>query len=43
MVIFVRKYLKESDVWLENRDKYVNKNIFQEFKELVQKNTEKYS
>lgn len=37
MVIFVRKYLKESDVWLENRNKYVNKNIFQEFKELVSK------
>lgn len=34
-VIFIRRYLKESDVWLENKDKYVNKNIFQEFKELI--------
>lgn len=36
-VIFIRRYLKESDVWLENKDKYVNKNIFQEFKLLISK------
>ena len=35
MVIFVRRYLKESDVWIQNKDEYVNKNIFQEFKQLV--------
>ena len=34
-VILIRKHLKESDVWLENKDKYVNKNIFQEFKLLI--------
>lgn len=37
MVIFIRKHLKESDVWIQNRDQYVNKNIFKEFKELVAK------
>ena len=37
MVIFIRRYLKESDVWLQNKDQYVNKNIFQEFKELLSK------
>ena len=37
MVILIRKYLKESDVWLQNKDQYVNKNIFQEFKELLSK------
>lgn len=37
MVIFIRRYLKESDVWIQNKDKYVNKNIFQEFKQLVSK------
>jgi MFS family permease len=36
-VIFIRRYLNESDVWLQNRDQYVNKNILQEFKELVSK------
>lgn len=36
-VIIIRRYLKESDVWLENKDKYVNKNIFQEFKLLISK------
>ena len=35
MVIFIRKYLKESDVWINNKDQYVNKNIIQEFKELI--------
>ncbi|MBQ6220961.1 MAG: MFS transporter [Methanosphaera sp.] len=37
MVIYIRKYLNESDVWIQNKDKYVNKNIFEEFKELVSK------
>ena len=37
IVIVIRKYLKESDVWLENKDQYVNKSIFQEFKELLSK------
>ena len=37
VVIFIRKYLKESDVWIQNKDQYVNKNIFQEFKQLVTK------
>ena len=37
MVILIRKHLKESDVWLENKDQYINKHIFQEFKELVSK------
>ena len=35
MVIFIRRYLKESDVWINNKDQYVNKNIIQEFKELI--------
>lgn len=34
-VIFIRRYLDESDVWLQNKDKYVNKNILKEFKELI--------
>ena len=34
-VIFIRKYIKESDVWIENKDQYVNKNIYHEFKELL--------
>ncbi len=37
MVILIRRYLKESDVWIQNKDQYVNKNIIQEFKELVSK------
>lgn len=36
-VILIRKYLKESDVWIQNKDQYVNRNIFHEFKELVSK------
>ena len=36
-VIFIRNNLKESDVWLENKDQYVNKSIFQEFKQLLTK------
>ena len=36
-VIFVRRYLDESDVWIKNKDKNVNKNIINEFKELVNK------
>lgn len=34
-IILIRRYLKESDVWINNRDDFVNKNIFQEFKQLV--------
>ncbi len=34
-VIFIRRYLDESDVWLQNKDKYVNKNILKEFRELI--------
>jgi MFS family permease len=37
MVIFIRRYLKESDVWIQNKDQYVNKSIFQEFKQLLSK------
>lgn len=37
MVIFIRKHLKESDVWIQNKDQYVNKNIFVEFRQLVTK------
>ena len=37
VVIFIRKYLNESDVWLQNKDQYVNKSIFQEFKQLLTK------
>lgn len=36
-VIYIRRCLKESDVWLQNKDQYINKNIFQEFKELLSK------
>ena len=36
-VIFIRRYLDESDVWLHNKDQYVNRNILQEFKELITK------
>ena len=36
-VIFIRRHLKESDVWIQNKDEYVNKNIFQEFRQLVTK------
>ena len=36
-VIFIRRYLEESDVWIQNKDKYVNKNILTEFKELITK------
>lgn len=37
MVIFIRRYLDESDVWIQNKDQYVNKHIFQEFKQLITK------
>jgi MFS family permease len=40
-VIFVRKYLDESDVWIQNKDKYVNKNILKEFRELIRKDHRK--
>ncbi len=35
MVIFIRSYLRESDVWIQNRDSFVNRNIFMEFKQLI--------
>lgn len=34
-VVFVRRYLKESDVWIQNKDQYVNRNILQEFRQLI--------
>jgi MFS family permease len=34
-VILIRRYLDESDVWLQNKDKYVNKSILKEFRELI--------
>ncbi|MBE6486724.1 MAG: MFS transporter [Methanosphaera stadtmanae] len=37
MVVYIRKYLNESEVWLNNKDQYVNKNIFEEFKQLISK------
>ena len=37
MVVYIRRYLNESDVWLQNKDKYVNKNIITEFKQLISK------
>ena len=37
MVILIRRYLNESDVWIQNKDQYINKSIFQEFKQLVSK------
>ena len=36
-VILIRRHLKESDVWIENKDQYLNKNILKEFKELITK------
>ena len=36
-VILIRRHLNESDVWLQNKDQYINKNIFQEFKQLLTK------
>jgi MFS family permease len=36
-VILIRRHLKESDVWINNKDQYINKNIFQEFKQLLTK------
>lgn len=36
-VILIRRHLKESDVWINNKDEYINKNIFQEFKQLLTK------
>ena len=37
MVVYIRKYLDESEVWIQNKDKYVNKNIIEEFKQLLSK------
>ena len=34
-IIFIRKYLDESDVWIQNKDKYVNRSILKQFKELI--------
>ena len=36
-VILIRKYLKESDIWLQNKDQYAKTNILQKFKELLSK------
>ena len=36
-VIFIRRYIKESDVWLQNKDQYAKTNIFKKFKELITK------
>ncbi len=36
-VIYIRKNLNESDVWIQNKDQYINKNIFHEFKQLLTK------
>lgn len=36
-VVFIRRYLKESDVWIENKNEYTNKSILHEFKLLVSK------
>lgn len=36
-VILIRRYLKESDVWLQNKDQYSKTNILQKFKELLTK------
>ena len=36
-VILIRRHLKESDVWIKNKNQYVNKSIFQEFKQLFAK------
>lgn len=36
-VVFIRKNLNESDVWLQNKDKYANKSIYHEFKQLFAK------
>ena len=41
-VVFIRKSLNESDVWLQNKDKYTNKSIFHEFKELFVKTKESF-
>ncbi len=35
MVILVRRYLKESDVWLQNKKEYASKGILKEFKQLL--------
>ncbi len=36
-VIYIRKNLNESDVWIQNKDQYINKNIFHEFTQLLTK------
>ena len=36
-VIYIRKNLNEADVWIQNKDQYINKNIFHEFKQLLTK------
>ena len=37
MVIFIRRYLKESDVWIQNKDQYSNKSSLKEFRQLISK------
>ena len=34
-VILIRRHLKESDVWLQNKDQYQNKSVIHEFKGLL--------
>ena len=36
-VIYIRRYLKESDIWLQNKDQYAKKSALHEFKELLSK------
>ena len=35
LIIIVRKHLKESDVWLKNKDEYATKNVLKEFRQIV--------
>ena len=37
MIIVVRKHLKESDVWLQNKEEYSNKKVFKEFRGIISK------
>ena len=35
MVIIVRKHLKESDVWIQNKDEYATRNVLKEFRQVI--------
>ena len=35
LVIIVRKHLKESDVWIQNKDEYATKNVLKEFRAII--------